>query len=297
MTNRFDFDATHFAGASRYLAERALQLLASNFCAAGGAEPLRDGETEWGCRMLFRRQAAGIAPGAHTHQAVYVYAQHRGRGHFLRHLAADPLPVVTIPDCGIEGYLKRHGVSHVVAGLHTQWDEYQAISTSYGDLAASRSGVLYMHHIDEGLAVMQGVGAGEREMRAFCLHPLVQADRDLALNFLALEKVSRDPRVLALAMEYRAVANATLSHREILGAEDIPLSVLPQVRLMLIGDKVQNYKDFLLHHSQTHPRRRELDRYFRLWLERLKVPTDRFEAFFQRLQTSSAPLPMPQIAP
>lgn len=292
---RFEKDATTFEAASRYLAERALQLLASGFYAATQAEALENAGTEWGCRLLFRRCIPGTPPTKPTHQAVYVYAQHRGQRHLLRYLQEHPLPIVTIPDCRIEDYLQKHNIPHEVSGLHTEWDEYAAISTFYGNIVAARSRVPYMHHIDEGLAVMRWVGAGDREMRAFCLHPLVQADKDLAMNFLALERVTRDPRVMALAMEYRAVANATLSHREISGSADIPLSVLPQVRLMLIGDKVQNYKDFLLHHSQTHPRRRELDRYFRLWLERLKVSPDLFAMAFEDLQAARVPVPMPAV--
>ena len=36
---------------------------------------------------------------------------------------------------------------------------------------------------------------------------------------------------------------------------------------MLIADKVQNYKDFLLYHKNTHERSDELDEYFNSWFK------------------------------
>ena len=82
---------------------------------------------------------------------------------------------------------------------------------------------------------------------------------------------------LFLALEYRNIANATLSNREITCAGDIKLSPLPEVNLMLVADKVQNYKDFLLYHKGTHERSEQLDRYFQLWLERLGVSPQKFK--------------------
>jgi hypothetical protein len=144
--------------------------------------------------------------------------------------------------------------------------EYELIAAHYGARTARRSGVPLIAHIDEGLALL--AGATDDARRAFCLHPLLQADADLAANLDRVAAVTT-PRVLALAIEYRAVANAALSTRTYTSAADIALSPLPEVNAMLLADKRQNYKDFLAHHAATHPRAAELDRYFRLWLERL----------------------------
>lgn len=156
--------------------------------------------------------------------------------------------------------------------------EYQAIAAWYGERVARRSGVRLIAHIDEGLAILDALGASLPARRAFCLHPLVQADADLAVHGPRLAELSTDVTVVMLAFEYRHIANATLSTRAIAGACEIPLSPLAEVNLMLVADKVQNRKDFLAHHRGTHPRSDELERYFALWLERLEISEARYLA-------------------
>lgn len=84
--------------------------------------------------------------------------------------------------------------------------------------------------------------------------------------------------VIALALEYRNVANAALSTRVIASASEIALSPLDEVNAMLVADKVQNRADFLAHHAAVHPRARELARYFELWLERLGIDETRYQS-------------------
>jgi hypothetical protein len=154
--------------------------------------------------------------------------------------------------------------------------EYNAIVAFYGDARAERSGVRLVAHVDEGLAILGSIGATDAAKRAFCLHPIVQADADLAANAARLGEITDDVYVMALAIEYRNIANATLSHRAIASAEDIGLSPLADVNAMLVADKVQNRKDFERYHRGTHPRSAELARYFALWLERLGVDEARY---------------------
>lgn len=148
----------------------------------------------------------------------------------------------------------------------------------YGERVAQRSQVPLLAHILEGLAVLAAIGASEQAMRAFCLHPLLQADADLAENFLtvseALSSVVDGAVVLALALEYRSVANEFLSDK-LMPAAGIRLSPLKDVNNMLIADKVQNKKDFLIHHATTHARREALATYFDHWLRALGV-SDRY---------------------
>src|SRR5687768_16111088 len=97
--------------------------------------------------------------------------------------------------------------------------EYLAIAAVYGDRRAQRSHVRLIEHIDEGLAIMRALGASDNAMRAYCLHPLVQADADLATA--RLRELTDDVVVMALVFEYRHIANATLSDRAISSADDI----------------------------------------------------------------------------
>lgn len=172
-------------------------------------------------------------------------------------------------------------------GMDANAREYLAIQTFYGQRRARRSSVPYLHHIDEGLWVLRALGASEQAQRAYCLHPLVQDDDERAaawartlttgadLSLPPVDGVSDDPRVLALALDYRETANAALSHRpDLKGPEDIALSAEPEVNDMLRADKVQNYKDFIRHHRGTHPRSAELERYFQSWLTRLEVSSE-----------------------
>ncbi len=286
---RFDHDADDRAGAGRYLRERAHQALIDGFHPARDElEVLAEGGVEWGLRAYARDRRG--AP----YQSVYIYASARGRGFSARAFADGP-PVVTTPGCRLEAFLVAKRIPHVVAARITETAEYLAIEREYGMRTARRSGVPLVHHIDEGLAVLQRIGASDEAMRAYCLHPLLQEDAAYAAN-LARVTALTEPRVLELTLEYRRVANATLSRRTIASAADIPLSPAPEVNQMLVADKVQNRKDFLLHHRGRHPRSDALDRYFRLWLERLEVPEARFAELFEDLQVTAAPVPLAGLA-
>ncbi len=166
--------------------------------------------------------------------------------------------------------------------------EYSAIAAHYGDRTARRSGLPLRRHIDEGLVILAGRGGSARAQRAYCLHPLVQADADLAASFPHLATLTDDPLVLALALEYRNIANATLSARPITCAADIPLSPLAEVNAMLAADKIQNRRDFLVHHRASHARADALDAYFRLWLERLAITEAEFARWCEVLDGAPA---------
>lgn len=152
-----------------------------------------------------------------------------------------------------------------------EFTEFRLVREYYGDKVAERSQVPLINHISEGLYILWSINASESAMRAFCLHPLVQNDADFSNNIKIFDNDNVDKRALALALEYRNIANQYLSHRAISSIKEINLSPLKEVNDMLIADKIQNYKDFILYHQRTHPRRVELTQYFENWLWRLEV--------------------------
>lgn len=243
----------------KYIARRTRQLLAAGYCWDGELYPTAASSV----RVYF------TGPEGAEYQAVYLPEAQRGGGTFKKLLKKSDLPVLTMRECGIESYLMYHSIPYKLAGHHTQWPEYQLVSEFYENKQAKRSKVPYMNHIDEGLGVLYKIGASEWAMRGYCLHPLFQMNTDLANNEVFFEQVNS--RSLALAMEYRNIANAYLSSRKISSLEDIALSPLKDVNDMLIADKVQNYKDFLKHHDGEHERSFQLQAYFNNWFRRLGV--------------------------
>ena len=156
---------------------------------------------------------------------------------------------------------------------------YQAIQQFYADRRAERSQVPLIRHIDEGLRVLEAIGAPQVAKDAFCLHPLVQSTPSLEQSLQpgsALLSFPLQPAAIILAMEYRAVANAYLSEH-CTGPADTPvLSSIPAVNDMLVADKVQNRKDFERFHRSTHPKSALLEQYFANWLRVLGVSEERY---------------------
>lgn len=168
---------------------------------------------------------------------------------------------------------------------------FEAISQFYGDRRAERSGLSLLNHTIEGLAIMAAHAPGEPylfdAMQGFCLHPMLQTDETLQENHHLMR--FHAPHAVLFAMEYRWLANNWLSDKvryEYYSDGSKPLLTmkgkpdpgnLAPVHLMLVADKVQNYKDFLTHHSDTHPRRVELHLYFNTWLAALGIDNADFE--------------------
>lgn len=253
-----------------------------------------DGRIEWapGFEGAAVRTFFKDADGA-TWVSFFVLPAHRGQG-VMRSLATgSPHPVVTVDDCELEPILQHLGVTHHVVGNGIlESVEYDLIQEFYGDQKANRSQVFLMNHIDEGLAVMRWAGCSPQAARAFCLHPLVQNDADLSENFdrvqRAMKSVASGALTLAMAMEYRSVANEYLAHCTMAPA-GVRLSPLSDVNLMLLGDKVQNRKDFELYHAETHQNRVRLAEYFQQWCAALGVDEKAYEELKARLPAKRVP--------
>ena len=171
----------------------------------------------------------------------------------------------------------------------TESQAYKLVVEHYGTRRALRSQVPLINHINEGLTVLRAIGASDAAQEAFCLHPLLQEDLELFKNVVHVTNTV-SAYVVMLAMEYRSVANEFLSQKVTPEIEDtlalfedysyisplIRLSPLKDVNDMLIADKVQNRKDFVTYHSETHARSRQLDVYFKMWLNRLEIDEERY---------------------
>ena len=160
-------------------------------------------------------------------------------------------------------------------------NEHEAIVSFYGHQRARRSRVPLINHINEGMIVLDTIGASTWAKRGYCLHPLVQEDQALEENFDWLQRFH--PWAVALALEYRSVANDYLSHHPNRTVDQIRLSPLRDVNDMLIADKVQNYKDFLIHHLGKHENSERLNEYFQQWLDRLEINPERFHELQDRI--------------
>lgn len=153
--------------------------------------------------------------------------------------------------------------------------EYHLIKEQYADRTAERSGVPLMQHIDEGIQILNWLGAADYIKGAFCLHPLIQNPNDYRLNMDALANNDRvGISAFQLALAYRKQANAYLCKPETDDWTQAEISeavgpLFEDMRFMLIADKVQNKKDFMLYHHGQHKRSDQLLRYFEQWMEYL----------------------------
>lgn len=168
--------------------------------------------------------------------------------------------------------------------------EYQIIKDFYGLREAARHHIPLINHIDQGLWVLTKLEASEEAKAAFCLHPMTQDDKNLALHLDTIVKHS-SPLTVAYMMEYRNFANQWLSDKvrvdgginpTITYDERPKLSPIDEVNNMLRADKIQNYASFLLHHKSNHRRSGELTVYFETWLDVLGVVN--FQQWFDELR-------------
>lgn len=159
-------------------------------------------------------------------------------------------------------FKKMKPISKTILKSH----EYKFITDYYGNKVAKRSQVPLINHINEGVKILQYRDVEYHTITAFCIHPIIQADIDFANNVYNLKGCL--PYSLIFAIEYRNIANQYLSYREISSINEINLSPITEVNDMLVDDKIQNYKDFIIYHKATHARSMQLDIYFNNWLSK-----------------------------
>lgn len=159
---------------------------------------------------------------------------------------------------------------------------YMIIKSYYGDKKAKRSKVPYINHINEGLIILREINATWTAIDAYCLHPILQEDEELENNIDLLKHIHL--KTIVTTMEYRNVANRGLHCYQVDDPANIYLGPLKDVHDMLIADKVQNRKDFLQYHLGSHPKSKELDRYFRNWLRALNVTEQKYDELVEAIE-------------
>lgn len=264
-TKRFDFDADNLKSAHEYMIGRALQSLRLGYIFK------KSEDYEWGTIYYFTKDNV-------TYQSIYILDGFRGKGIYKQFVK---YPIITAIECNIGSYLQSHKIEFVEVDTNP-FIEYKLISEYYGNDRAKRSGVQLINHIDEGLAILEWIGASETSKKAYCLHPILQSDEALEKNYNFIFPLV-DSSTLIATMEYRSVANEYLSKRIINDISEIRLSPLKDVNNMLIADKIQNRKDFEIYHFGTHPRSVELDKYFKNWLIRLDISEEVYQNFKNKL--------------
>ena len=170
---------------------------------------------------------------------------------------------------------------------------YLLINNYYQGKIAKRSQLPYINHINEGIYVLCRIfGWSEVLIAAYCLHPMCQSNNALLkacnyhFNFSGI-----DPVAIFHAMEYRRIANNYISTMAVRLPQDIELSPVDGVNKMLVADKIQNKKDFMLYMYNKFERKsykkasEKYLNYFNIWLKRLGVSTEVYETLAQELES------------
>lgn len=154
-------------------------------------------------------------------------------------------------------------------------NEYEVISKYYYGKVTSEN-VPYINHIDEGLDILGYIDASELTQAAFCLHPIFQSNNDWSENqYNEIDLSLCNPWAIALAVEYRNVANFYLSKT---GYDSKIIHLLnqarPEIKDMLIADKIQNYKD-MFKYNRHRANFNLLEDYFQKWFNILNIDENR----------------------
>lgn len=167
---------------------------------------------------------------------------------------------------------------------------YKTIQEHYGTNTTDRYNIPLMHHIDQGLLIMDffvntdsklysdQIICNQESKILFVLHPIFQNDEDYHKNYKIMDQLSGDLEILI--NHYRITANGHL-----LGNSDnIILSRYPEVNMALFADKISNRYNFEKYYEKTHEKSSELRKYFKDWFYVLGISEpvyNRFCLFFK----------------
>ena len=267
--------ATTVEEALRYYQNRSIQALPWGWSWDGNYKDL-----SFGVSVNIRSPQGTLYP------SLYLFATEQGKGHYSRWLS-EQVPAVGYECQEVQAYLKQKGRPFVEVAPPMHWGPglrvaHDIVRNYYGDGHAFRSQLPLINHIDEGLYILQERGAGQVAMQAFCLHPLLQGDKDLLANYKK-SFAGVDPEALILAVEYRHVANAYLSKDKVRFPK---AGVLPEVREMLVADKIQNKKDFQVYPSDVG-NAEQLEGYIRRWFTSVGFAVSQYEKMANGIQRAT----------
>lgn len=282
---RFNNKLTTHAEVHQYYIDRAIYLLYQGF-ALNSLE-----NREWGV-------VARLSVGENLFKSAFVLPAYSGKGIYSQWLKEEPeIQLLTMESCGeIAKYVDTHKSSSFLNDTTFACEpgslpfarSYDVVEKFSGSRKAKRSGLYYMNHIDEGLFILDYLygkhyQVSEYILGAWCFHPMVQRDEDLANNYKTSYYVG--PFDVLYAMEYRRVANNYLSFHTDRAVKDIELSPLEAVNQMLVADKIQNRKEFDNYLRGKVENSKQLNRYFANWFERLEITEDKYNEIATMIQT------------
>lgn len=160
--------------------------------------------------------------------------------------------------------------------------EYMAIENFYKDKRAGRSGLPYINHIDEGIDMLShwlndDILKASICARAYAIHPLIDEMTGILGGILdALGSTLPAGNTISLAIEHHILRNKFLvkdwdTHWDETGLQNLLGPMSNECAWMLLADKVQNQKDFRIHHWFTHEKTYQYEEYFNLWIETLRT--------------------------
>jgi hypothetical protein len=169
--------------------------------------------------------------------------------------------------------------------------EIRAIKSFYDGKVAKRSGLPYMRHISMGLMLLKTLTNDKDVWRAWAVHPIFQMD-DLLSEALkkGLHHIVSNTKVAVLAMEYRLVANNYLTKDLWLWDKKEPkLSKIPEVNLLLVVDKIQNWYDASRYLKTSYQEElMALDSYFANWRKALGISDQQMREYEEFLESLDA---------
>ncbi len=260
---RFNLDCNNYSDALEYTKNRYIQLLKF------GARSFKTYNYDDIALIAIFKWSDGS-----EYYGIYLYKDFRNKGLYedIWNTLGKPT-IVTLEECNLTDYLVKKKIDYISYSHKKHYrGVYQIIENYYGNKTTERSQIHLMNHIDEGLAILESLYATQEAKEAYILHPMLQSNDSLLENIYNPKLLYYvNARTLILAMEYRKTANNFLPiDLKEMSCNNPVLSVLHDVNMMLIADKIQNCKDFNIYHNGTHKDTESLIKYFRMWLKVLE---------------------------